>query len=103
MLQPELDNAMNTARNIVKGLETVTQEDSNQSLARVVYRLTHEYNFDIDAARPAAAKAIAEHDSRKIDGAFDLKASTKDCIFYTVNGETRVASLAEVAAHLEFL
>ncbi len=103
MLQPHLDTAMNAARDIVNNIDGVEFENSNQIFTRVTHRLTNEYNFNIQDARDAAAKAIAEYDSRNIDGAFDLKSSTANCLFIKVDGQTRVVSLAEVVNNLEFL
>ena len=103
MLKPHLDKLEDAAMDIVKNLDTALQESKNQTLARVVNRLMTEHGFNIEYARNQAAKAIAELDSRDIDGYIDLDASTSKCLYVRVNGEIRIMSLADIVRGFEYL
>ncbi|MCF6219669.1 MAG: hypothetical protein L3J65_01015 [Robiginitomaculum sp.] len=101
MLKPHLDTCDNLARDILARLVIDGQDSRDQTLTRVVNRLVREHGFTMDAARGAAAKAVAETDSRNIDGYLDLDASTSTALFVKVDGNTRVLSLAQILRFFE--
>ncbi len=101
MLKPHLDNSGNIAADILANMNTVGQDSRDQTLTRVVARLVNDHNFSMEDARDAAAKAVADTDSRGIDGYLDLDASTSTALFVKIDGTTRVLSLAQIISFFE--
>ena len=90
------------AGSLIAAMDFGGREPKDQILTRVTNRLTQEYKFPLEAARDAAAAAIADYESKDIDGVFDLKASTDSCLFIQIEGVRRAVTLADIVAHLEF-
>jgi len=101
MLKPHLDKSEDIALDILQNMTDTGQREPNHTLTRVVNRLVAEHSFKMEDARSAAAKAIAEHDSRHVDGFIDLDNSTSKALFVKIEGHTRVLSLAQINKFFE--
>ncbi len=90
------------AGTILASMDLSKNPQKDQTLTRIAHALEHEHRFPLEAARDAAAAAIADHESKDIDGVFDLSASTDSCLFVNIEGVRRAVTLADIVANLEF-
>jgi len=95
-------NVQSVATLIASSLDMSQDADKSQTLTRIVHKLTKEHTFPMNAARDAAAIAIAETESVNHGTIFDLNASTEKCVFVNVDGVRRAITLADIVSHFEF-